>query len=106
MFTVLVSALALAAIVSVDAAILGRGGARARRERREEADKEAKATCEAPLAEECGHNPPHLLRGVSFVVEPGQTVAIVGGSGSGKSSHAGSFANVSAARSHLPSRTN
>ena len=50
------------------------------------ADKDAKATCEAPLAEECGHNPPHLLRGVSFVVEPGQTVAIVGGSGSGKSS--------------------
>ena len=26
-----------------------------------------------------------LLRGVSFVVEPGQTLAIVGGSGSGKS---------------------
>ena len=43
MFTVLVSALALAAVVSADAAILGRGAARARRERREEADKEAKA---------------------------------------------------------------
>ena len=26
-----------------------------------------------------------LLRGVSFAVEPGQTMAIVGGSGSGKS---------------------
>ena len=30
--------------------------------------------------------PRTLLQGVSFVVEPGQTVAIVGGSGSGKSS--------------------
>ena len=57
MFTVLVSALALAAVVSVDAAILGRGGARARRERREEADKEAKAKAKFPLFAPTVNNP-------------------------------------------------
>ena len=45
MLKVLVSALALAAVVSIDAAILGRGGARAKRE---EADKEAKAKAKDP----------------------------------------------------------
>lgn len=57
MFTVLVSALALAAVVSADAAILGRGAARARRERREEADKEAKAKAKFPLFAPTVNNP-------------------------------------------------
>ena len=104
MFTVLVSALALAAVVSVDAAILGRGGARARRERREEADKEAKAKAKFPLFAPTVNNPlsggsssqslaTEFRRGIrrqtlDALDARGQsiTIMVVGDSGVGKSS--------------------
>ena len=104
MFTALVSALALAAVVSVDAAILGRGGARARRERREEADKEAKAKAKFPLFAPTVNNPlsggsssqslaTEFRRGIrrqtlDALDARGQsiTIMVVGDSGVGKSS--------------------
>ena len=104
MFTVLVSALALAAVVSADAAILGRGAARARRERREEADKEAKAKAKLPLFAPTVNNPlsggsssqslaTEFRRGIrrqtlDALDARGQsiTIMVVGDSGVGKSS--------------------